>query len=83
MRVELNSDEIARMLRCEGPYEPIADDLLRRGRLIAESAGDGFEAEGGPGANRYRVTVFTATPEAMRREATDRVLVRALDAGRG
>lgn len=83
MRVELHSDEIAKILRAEGPYEEIADELVRRGQAIADEAGEGFEVETFTGANRLRVSVFTATDEARRREATERVLIRALDAGRG
>jgi hypothetical protein len=83
MRIELNSPEISRLLRAEGPYEGVGEDLVRRGRAIADAAGDGFEVESFTGANRFRVIVFAATDEARRTEATERVLVRAMDAGRG
>lgn len=61
-------------------------ELERRGRAVADAAGDGYEASparvtGGWG--RGRVTVKTATTSARRREAKDHNLLRALGAGRG
>jgi hypothetical protein len=49
-----------------------------------ESAGFEVEAESQSGTRQVpRVSVRTATFEARRAEARDRVLTRALDAGRG
>jgi hypothetical protein len=81
-RIKLNSPEIRRMLRGEGQYGGVADDLNRRARNIAKAAGEGMEVDTEVGPNRVRASVRTATPEAMRREAQDRALTRAIDAGR-
>jgi hypothetical protein len=65
-----------------------ADELLKSaadaklqelGERLAAAAGPGFEAE--PvfhGQHRSRVTVKTATPEAMVAEAREHILIRAL-----
>lgn len=57
-------------------------DLEARARRIAAAAGPGMEVDVEVGAKRARASVRTATYEAMRAEATDRALSRALDAGR-
>lgn len=70
----------------ESGIEQIMEDA---GHRIADAAGGekaGFVVEVQPRAGRRqvpRVSVRTATPEAMEAEAKDRVLTRALDAGRG
>ena len=58
-------------------------DLMRRGRKIAAAAGPGFEAVSEPHKWIARVYVQAETHAARRAEAKDRVLSRALDAGRG
>lgn len=60
----------------------VMSDLLKRGEAIAASAGAGVEAEPFTGKNRGRVSVFTATDEATRKNAEQNTLLRALDAGR-
>lgn len=61
-------------------------DLQRRGDSIARSAGAGFVAR--PfrmtygGSPRAGVTVRAETPAARRAQARDRVLNKAIDAGR-
>lgn len=75
----LNHAGVAELLK--GPE--IQADLTARGQRIADAAGDGVEVEVPfVGQNRARVTVRTATFEAMVNEAEDRTLTRAIDAGR-
>lgn len=59
-------------------------DLGSRASRIAAAAGEGMEVRGPErGRQRARAAVLTATFPAMHREATDRALTRALEAGRG
>lgn len=81
-RVELNHDAVAQLLRGEGEFAAVIEDLNVRGERIAEQAGDGVEVEADVGATRARVTVRTGTFEAMAAEANDGSLSSALDAGR-
>jgi hypothetical protein len=70
----------------ESGVEQLLEDA---GHRIADAAGGedaGFVVDVQSRAGRRqvpRVSVRTATPEAMEAEAKDRVLTRALDAGRG
>lgn len=82
VRIKLNRREVRRLLRGEGQYSGVAEDLKRRADNIAAAAGDGMEVDTGVGRNRARASVRTATPEAVEAEATSRALTRALDAGR-
>ncbi len=66
-----------------------AADLEARGVRIQQAAGSWssdpekhFGVSVSIGRTRPRVYVFTKTDEAKRREATDRVLTRAVDAAR-
>lgn len=64
----------------------IVDELVARGNKIAAAAGGppDFTVEVTPGMRtRARVTVGAATTAGRRKEAVDRVLTRALEAGRG
>lgn len=63
----------------------VLDELTKRGKSIAQAAGGepDFAVISQNTKSRARVVVITATPKAMRAEATDRSLTRALDAGRG
>jgi hypothetical protein len=81
-RIKLNSPEIRKLLRAEGQYAGVGAGLLRRAKNMAKAAGEGMEVDYEVGPNRARASVRTATPEAMRREAQDRALTRAIDAGR-
>jgi hypothetical protein len=58
-------------------------ELRRRALLIARAAGPGMRTEWFAGRTRSRARIWTATPTAMRAEATSRALTRAIDAGRG
>lgn len=78
VRVELNDKGVQELLK----HAAIQRDLKDRGDRIAAAAGPGNEATLKVGAERARVTVRTATKRAMRREARDRSLLSALDAGR-
>jgi len=57
-------------------------DLMGRAEKIAARAGAGFEAKVVVGRKRAMASISAATPDAARAEATDRVLLKALDAGR-
>jgi hypothetical protein len=61
----------------------VQGDLRGRASRIATAAGDGHEVELAVGRVRARASVRTATFEAMRAEAENRTLSRAIDAGRG
>lgn len=78
IRVEINRAAVGKLLKSP----EILADLKRRGDAIAAAAGEGMEAQEFIGATRARVTVKTATPAAMEREAIDRALTTAIDAGR-
>lgn len=78
MRIDLNGPAIDELLKSQ----EVQDDLERRGRAIAEQAGQGMEVEVTVGATRARASIRTGTTEARIAEATDRTLTSALDAGR-
>lgn len=58
-------------------------DVTRRANAMASAAGPGFGVEVSAGSNRVRATVATETWEAAKAEATNKVLTRAIGAGRG
>lgn len=58
-------------------------DVARRGRAIERAAGEGFTTETKVGPNRARATVMAAAYDARKAEAEDKVLTRAIGAGRG
>lgn len=60
----------------------ILSDLEARANRVANSAGEGFEVDSEVGARRARASVRTVTFDAMKAEAEDRALTRALDAAR-
>jgi hypothetical protein len=85
-KIKLNSSEIRKLLQGKSQYSGVREDLERRARAIAAAAGGseaGFEVGTNVGPNRARASVVTTTAEAMRAEAEDRTLTRAIDAGRG
>lgn len=61
---------------------PVQSEVVRRARRIANEAGDGFEAMVQPGRYTARAVVRTADETGRKRQATDAVLERSLDAGR-
>jgi hypothetical protein len=77
--IKLNSRNIERHILKGRATEA---DLLRRAQRIAEAAGPGMEVNTNIGPSRARASVVTATSAAMRAEASDRALTRAIDAGR-
>lgn len=76
--VILNRKGIRDLLRSE----QVRADLVRRAHNIAAAAGDGHTVDSQIGRNRARAAVITTSIPAMIREARDRNLTRALDAGR-
>lgn len=61
----------------------VRDDLAKRAARVEEAAGaDDFVAVSFDGKDRAQALVRTKTYEGRRKEATDRTLTRALDAGR-
>ena len=78
IRVELNRAGIIAALTAPG----VRAELLRRGYAVAAAAGPGHMVTARTGKTRVRVSVITASADAMRRESTDRNLTRALDAAR-
>lgn len=60
-------------------------DVQARASRIASAAGDGFavDSEITGGRGRARAVVYTGTFAAMKAEAVDAALTRAIDAGRG
>jgi len=64
----------------------VVADLERRAGAVRAAAGDGFEMGSRQGAarpqGRWRTSVVTATPKAMRKNQRDNTLLRALESGR-
>lgn len=79
MRLEFNYPGFDQLRKSD----PVRAELRRRANLIAAEAGEGFEVTEHVGPHRARASVRAATWDAKRAEATDKVLTRALDAGRG
>jgi hypothetical protein len=77
-RIVLNRAGVKALLRSP----EVVADLKRRAEAIAAVAGEGNEVEVAVGPTRARAAVVTKTFDAMRDEATDRSLTRAIDAGR-
>lgn len=73
---KLNRKGVRALLRSDG----VRDDMHRRARNVAATAGEGFEADSFVGRNRARGDVFTETFDAMRAEAEDLALTRAIGA---
>lgn len=64
--------------------EGVRADLMARAERIRDATGvDGFVAIATDNASRSGVLVVANTFEARRAEATDKVLTKAIDAGRG
>lgn len=78
VRVKMVSKGSDQLLKSEA----VQNDLRRRVDAVAEAAGEGFEARVKVGRTRAVASVSATTIEAAEREATDRVLLKALDAAR-
>jgi len=78
VRISVNRNGVGEILKSD----KVRAELERRAQAIADSAGEGFEADSLIGATRARASVRTASFEAMQAEAKDRVLTRAIEAGR-
>lgn len=81
VRIELNRAGVAALLK----GSEVQADLGRRAAAIAAAAGAAggeFSHDVRVGSARARASVWTADFDAMRAEATDRVLTRAIDSGR-
>lgn len=78
LRIKLNKKGVIALLTSR----EVTSDIASRSKAIADAAGEGFEASVTRNRDRAVGFVKTATFEAMREEATDRTLTRAIDAGR-
>lgn len=78
VRIVMNRDGARALLKSPG----VKADLERRARAIAARAGEGHIVDSRVGKTRARASVVTSTADARRREATDRNLLKSLDAGR-
>ena len=63
-------------------------DLFRRADAIGAAAnagldGDGYEVRKSVNKTRARASIITVTADAMRDQATNHTIERAIDAGRG
>lgn len=82
-KIVLNEAEVQKLLKGEGRYSGVREDLRRRVNRIQAAGGAGMESDVDTGPNRARGAVWTNTVAAKKAEATDLALTRALDAGRG
>ena len=73
-KVEFKSAGFAAILKSKAALEW----TLNHGNALVAELPEGFEARGSIGANRARTVVITATPDAMRSEAEDKVLTEAI-----
>lgn len=78
VKIKLNNAAMRQLLRSE----EVQNDLGDRADNIAMAAGPGMEVEVKTGRTRARAMVWTGDFDAIRAEATDRVLTQAIDAGR-
>lgn len=78
VKIKLHKQAVRALLRSN----EVLTDLQKRATDIAVAAGPGMEVDTEIGRNRARASVRTATPEAVRAEAKDRDLTKAIDAGR-
>ena len=78
VRIKLNRAGVQQLLTSQ----EVTDDLTKRGERMATAAGEGVEATTTRNRDRTVVFVRTETFDAMRAEAEDRTLTRAIDAGR-
>lgn len=73
-KIEFKSAGFAAVLKSQAAAAWTAS----HGQRIAAAAGDGFEARTSVGASRARTVVITATRDAIRAEASDKMLTSAI-----
>jgi len=66
----------------KGLRKSVDDELMRRAQRVVAAAGPGFKAEHAPSRNRARVVVYPDTPEAIRRNGEDLLLLKVMGAAR-
>lgn len=81
VRIEINHDEIARRLKGDDVVAAL-ESMAASIAAAAGASGGVFEHEVTLGTNRARAMIWTGDVAAMRAEARDRTLTRAIDAGR-
>ena len=81
--VKLNSSEVKKLLRGQGQYKGVREDLERRIQRMADAAGPGHSTSVEETENRLRASIWTSSDAAREREAKDLNLTRSIDAGRG
>jgi ribosomal protein L12E/L44/L45/RPP1/RPP2 len=79
VRVEINQKAVAALLKGSEIQKVLRDS----GEAISAAAGPGHSVLSRNGGDRAAVFVRTETADAKYKEATERTLTRALDAGRG
>jgi hypothetical protein len=77
-RIEVDRKAIRALLKSP----EVRADLAARARRIAAAAGPGFDARSDMGRTRARAVVITTDEASRRAQAEDRVLSRAISAGR-
>lgn len=77
-KIEWNLPGFTQILRSQAVF----DDLAARAQRIADAAGDGFEPHTSVYPTRAASIVVAATYAARRAESVDKVLTKAIDAGR-
>lgn len=78
IRIELDKKGVSELLNSP----EVLADLRSRAERIAAAAGPGMVVDTFKGHDRVHATVRTDTPEAMKAEAENRALTRAIIAGR-
>jgi hypothetical protein len=79
IKLEMNIPAMIRVMQSPG----VMAELTSRANRVRAAAGPGHMVTSRVGRTRARVSVITASGDAMRREATERSLTRALNAARG
>jgi hypothetical protein len=79
IRVQIDQKAVGELLK----GVEVQEDLTSRGDAIQAAAGPGHSVLLRTGGDRAAVFIRTETAEAKYKEATERNLTRALDAGRG
>lgn len=83
INVKLNKNEVNKMLRGQGPYRGVREDLERRIQRMADAAGPGHSTSVEDTPNRLRASIWTSSDAAREAEQQDLNLTRSIDSGRG